>query len=201
MLPTAYEVPAAIALVLGGALACFAGYRLFRVVLGIYGFLLGAMIASSIAGTGSTAGMVGAALGGGLAGAMILVLAWFVGVALVGAGLGALLSHLVWSQLYAGDPPATAVILVSVAGALTAMVLQRYVIIVGTAFGGAWTVIVGAVALLASQAVESAAAESAVWVLYPLSPAPGQRWVPVAWVAVGILGTAVQTRVTGKKRW
>ena len=201
MLPTAYEVPAAIALVLGGALACFAGYRLFRVVLGIYGFLLGAMIASSIAGTGSTAGMVGAALAGGLAGAVILVMAWFVGVALVGAGLGALLSHLVWSQIYIGDPPATAVILVSVAGALTAMVLQRYVIIVGTAFGGAWTVIVGAVALLASQAVESAAAESAVWVLYPLSPAPGQRWVPVAWVAVGILGTAVQVRVTGKRRW
>ena len=201
MLPTAYEVPAAIVLVLGGALACFAGYRLFRVVLGIYGFLLGAMIASSIAGTGSTAGMVGAALAGGLAGAVILVMAWFVGVALVGAGLGALLSHLVWSQIYIGDPPATAVILVSVAGALTAMVLQRYVIIVGTAFGGAWTVIVGAVALLASQAVESAAAESAVWVLYPLSPAPGQRWVPVAWVAVGILGTAVQVRVTGKRRW
>ena len=201
MLPTAYEVPAAIALVLGGALACFAGYRLFRVVLGIYGFLLGAMIASSIAGTGSTAGMVGAALAGGLAGAVILVMAWFVGVALVGAGLGALLSHLVWSQIYIGDPPATAVILVSVAGALTAMVLQRYVIIVGTSFGGAWTVIVGAVALLASQAVESAAAAGAVWVLYPLSPAPGQRWVPVAWVAVGILGTAVQVRVTGKKRW
>ena len=200
MLPTAYEVPAAIALVLGGALACFAGYRLFRVVLGIYGFLLGAMIASSIAGTGSTAGMVGAALAGGLAGAVILVMAWFVGVALVGAGLGALLSHLVWSQIYIGDPPATAVILVSVAGALTAMVLQRYVIIVGTSFGGAWTVIVGAVALLASQAVESAAAAGAVWVLYPLSPAPGQRWVPVAWVAVGILGTAVQVRVTGKRR-
>jgi hypothetical protein len=201
MLPTAYEVPVAVALVLGGALACFAGYRLFRVVLGVYGFLLGAMIASSIAGTANTAGMVGAALAGGLAGAVILVLAWFVGVALVGAGLGALLAHLVWSQLYAGDPPAVAVILVSVAGALTAMVLQRYVIIVGTAFGGGWTVVVGAVALMASQAVEAAAAEGAAWVLYPLSPAPGQRWVPVAWVAVGILGTAVQMRVTGKKRW
>ena len=201
MLPAAYEVPAAIALVLGGALACFAGYRLFRVVLGIYGFLLGAMIASSIVGTGSTAAMVGAALAGGLAGAVILVLAWFVGVALVGAGLGALLAHLVWSQLYTSDPPAAAVITVSVVGALTSMVLQRYVIIVGTAFGGAWTVIVGAVALMDSQAVESAAVANAAWVLYPLSPAPGQRWVPVAWVVIGILGTAVQVRVTGKKRW
>ena len=201
MLPAAYEGPVAVALVLGGALACFAGYRLFRIVLGIYGFLLGAMIASSIAGTGSTAGMVGAAVAGGLAGAVVLVLAWFVGVALVGAGLGALLAHLVWNQLYAGDPPAMAVILVSVAGALTAMILQRYVIIVGTAFGGGWTVVVGAVALMASQAVEAAAAAGAAWVMYPLSPAPGQQWVPVAWVAVGILGTAVQMQITGKKRW
>ena len=34
MLPHAYELPAAILLLLGGALACFAGYRLFRIVLG-----------------------------------------------------------------------------------------------------------------------------------------------------------------------
>ncbi len=32
----------------GGVIACFAGYRLFRIVLAIYGFMLGAMIASSI---------------------------------------------------------------------------------------------------------------------------------------------------------
>ena len=34
MLPPSYELPAAILLVLGGALSCFAGYRLFRIVLG-----------------------------------------------------------------------------------------------------------------------------------------------------------------------
>ena len=43
MLPHAYELPAALVLVLGGALSCFAGYRLFRIVLGIYGFILGAI--------------------------------------------------------------------------------------------------------------------------------------------------------------
>ena len=37
------------------------------------------------------------------------------------------------------------VIAVALVGAIGAMVLQRYVIIVGTAFGGAWTIIVGAV--------------------------------------------------------
>ena len=38
-------LPAAILLMLGGTVSCFAGYRLFRVVLAIYGFILGAMLA------------------------------------------------------------------------------------------------------------------------------------------------------------
>jgi hypothetical protein len=39
-----------------------------------------------------------------------------------------------------------------------------------------------------------------VWVLYPLAPAPGQRWVPLAWIALGLIGTAVQLGITGTKR-
>jgi hypothetical protein len=46
MLPHSYEVPAEALLILTGALACFAGYRLFRVVLAIYGFIIGSMLAS-----------------------------------------------------------------------------------------------------------------------------------------------------------
>src|SRR4051794_32568636 len=99
MLPEAYGTPAAILLVLGGALACFAGHRLFRIVLGMYGFILGAMIASSTMGVTSTTGMIAAALVGGLVGAVVLVLAYFVGIALVGAGLGALIAHMVWTQV------------------------------------------------------------------------------------------------------
>ena len=41
-------------------------------------------------GVGNNVGMVVAALVGGLIGAVVLVLAYFVGIALVGAGLGAL---------------------------------------------------------------------------------------------------------------
>ena len=37
MLPHAYELPAAVLLVLVGALTCFAGYKLFRIVLTIWG--------------------------------------------------------------------------------------------------------------------------------------------------------------------
>jgi hypothetical protein len=129
------------------------------------------------------------------------VMAYFVGIALVGAGLGALVVHVVWGQASANDPPAVAVILASVAGAIVAMVLQRYVIVVGTAFGGAWTMLVGAMAIAGSFGERAAAAArgSDAWILYPLDPAPGRRWVPVVWVIIGIAGTAVQLGAGGKK--
>jgi hypothetical protein len=142
--------------------------------------------------------MIVAALVGGVAGALILVFAYFVGIALVGAGLGAFLAHAGWGAFRPGDPPAVAVIALAVVGAILAMILQRYVIIVSTAFGGAWTMILGAVALTGDKATHAVAAES--WILYPLSPAPGQRWVSVAWVVLGLFGTATQIGVTGKKK-
>jgi Domain of unknown function (DUF4203) len=199
MLPHSYELPAALVLALGGALSCFAGYRLFKVVLGIYGFILGAMLASSMMAASNTFGMVLAALAGGLAGALLLMFAYFIGIALVGAGLGALVVHVTWEYLRAGDPPAIAVVVMSIAGAIAAMLLQRYVIIVSTAFGGAWTMIIGGLAAAGERAVPRASSAD-VWILYPMSPAPGTAWVPIAWVGLGLLGTAVQLGVTGRKK-
>jgi hypothetical protein len=199
MLPHGYELPAAILLVLGGALACFAGHRLFRVVLGIYGFILGALIASSIVGVSNTVGMVLASLAGGLIGALVLVFAYFVAIALTGAGLAVLVAHLVWTRVATGDPPPVAVVVVSIAGAIGAMLLQRYVMVAGTAFAGAWTVILGAVALAGLRGLMLAPSND-VWILYPLSPAPGQWWVTVAWLSLGLAGMAVQLAFTAKKR-
>ncbi len=200
MLPQSYEMPVALVLVLGGALACFAGHRLFRLVLGIYGFILGAMLASSVFGTGNTLALIGAAVVGGLAGSLILVFAYFVGIALVGAGLGALGAHLVWRQMMVADPPAVAVIVVSIAGALVAMVLQRYVIIVGTSFAGSWTLLLGSLSIVASRAAAARPAQGPdVWILYPFSPPSSAPWVPVAWIGLGLVGTIVQLWL-GKRR-
>jgi hypothetical protein len=199
MLPNAYELPAAIVLVLAGAVTCFAGYRLFRFVLAIWGFILGAGIGSSMMGGDSAVGMVAAGLVGGVLGALALVFAYFVGVALVGAGLGALVTHVTWSQTATADPPAAVIIIASIVGAIAAMVLQRYVIVVGTAFAGAWLIVVGAVALAASIPSRGALT-SGVWILYPLTPAPGQPWVLVAWMVGGLVGTATQLTFGGKKK-
>ena len=200
MLPHAYELPAGVVLVLSGALTCFAGYRLFRIVLAIYGFILGSMMASSMMAASNTTGMIVAAVVGGLVGAVILVFAYFVGVALVGAGLAALIGHMVWTRVATGDPPAVAVIVVSIFGAIIATMLQRYVIVVGTAFGGAWTLVVGAIAAAGGAAAIRTGPPADAWILYPLTPAPEARWVYPAWIVLGLLGTIVQFGLTGRKR-
>ncbi len=196
MLPISYQVPAAAVVVVVGLMACVAGFRLLRYVLAAFGFIIGGLAASSVLGASETAYMVGAFILGGIAGAVIMVAASFIGVALVGAGLGAAAVTLIWTQL-PGDPHPYVVILASVAGAWLATWLQRYVTIVGTAFGGAWAMLVGALALTGDKAKLAAAAAGDVWVPYPMQPAPGQAWVPWAWLALGLLGVFLQLKVTG----
>jgi hypothetical protein len=197
MLPASFQVPAAIILVLGGLLSCFAGYRVFRVVLGIYGFIIGALLASSLMGAEQRFWMIAAALGGGVIGALVLIAAYFIGVALIGGLIGALIANALWTAA-GSEPHIFIVILFSVSGALLALALQRYVIVASTAFGGAWTAIVGALALAGDRTATSAAVRNDVWLAYPLSPAPGQRWVIAVWLALGFAGVIAQLTVTAK---
>jgi len=199
MLPASYQLPAAAILLGGGIIACFFGYRLFRTVLAIFGFILGALAASSVFGISNTTLMLVAAVVGGLIGAFILIAAYFVGVALVGAGLGAVIANLVFSG-GGRDPSVFVVVLFSIAGAVGATYLQRYFIIVGTAFGGAWTMIVGAMALVGNRTALKAATSGDVWVAYPLNPAPGQRWVVLVWLVLSLIGACVQVGITGGEK-
>jgi hypothetical protein len=197
MLPVSYQLPAAIVVLVGGIVSCFFGYRLFRIVLAFAGFMLGGFAASSIFGMSDTMSMVIAFLVGGLIGAAILIAAYFVGVALIGAALGAFVANVAAGEQ---DPHFLVVVFLAIAGAAASMYLQRYFIIVGTGFGGAWTMIVGAMALAGDRAALAAAAAGDVWVAYPMNPAPGQQWVPVAWLALGAIGTGVQLGITGGEK-
>lgn len=190
MLPVSYQVPAAVLLLAGGLLSCFAGHRLFRVVLGIYGFVAGALLTSAVMGTGDPKTTVLAMLLGGAVGALILILAYFVGVALLGAALGALVIHLIWAQL-GREPHPFIVIAGTVAGALGALALQKYVIILATAFAGAWTALIGALDIAGARQVASTDG----WVIYPLRPPQGQEWIGIAWLVLGAIGVIVQLAV------
>src|SRR5688572_33147919 len=96
MLPATYQIPAAIVLLTCGIVSCFFGYRLFRTVLAVFGFIPGALAASSEWRVSDTWPMLAAAVVGGLIGAGVMFPAYFVGVALVGAALRAVVA----SQVY-----------------------------------------------------------------------------------------------------
>jgi hypothetical protein len=191
-------MPAAIILLVGGMLSCFAGYRVFRFVLAFFGFVLGALATSSAMGADQTLWMIGGAILGGLLGALILVVGYFVGVALIGAGIGAGAAMAIWAAL-GREPGIVPVLILSILGALGALALQRYVIIVSTAFGGAQTAIVGGAALLGNRAAADVAARS-VYRVYPLDPLPATKWDLVAMFVLGTLGVVAQLAVTAKGR-
>lgn len=199
MLPTAYATPAAVIFLIGGAMACFAGYRLFRWVLGINGFIIGALLVTSAMSASNMWTLTVAAIVGGLIGAVMMIAAYFVGVAIVGAGVGAMAVHLGWSLAHA-EPPFWAVMIAAILGALGALAITRYMIIVGTAFGGAWMLIIGGMALFGDHAAAKAASAGSTWIVYPLDPAPGVWWMWMAWFALGVTGAVVQLFTKGKKR-
>ena len=185
-----YGIPASLLLLVGGLVACFAGYRLFRVVLAVAGFVGGALGAGAIysAASGLTSMLV--MLAGGLVGAAVMTAAYFFGVALVGAVLGAAIAHL-W--LIGGDrePTVLVIVLFSVGGALLTMTLQRYVLIVGTSFAGAWAAVAGALVLLEHPVVVGSEFNR-FWMPLPFGVAPGERWISVSWLILALLGLVVQ---------
>ncbi len=195
MLPASFQAPVAIILLVGGLLSCFAGYRVFRIVLAFFGFVFGALFVSSAMGSEQMLWMVGAALVGGLIGALILFLAYFVGVALIGAGLGAGVAMVVWAAL-GREPGVIPVIILAVIGAIGALWLQRYVIVVATAFAGAQTAIVGAAELMGSREIDTSGRR--VFHVYPLDPLPNTKWDLIAFVVLGLVGLAVQLRMKSK---
>ena len=127
---------------------------------------------------------------------MILIAAYFIGVALIGAGLGAMTANLLWAAM-GREPHVLVVIALSVAGALVALALQRYVIILATAFGGAQTIVVGTAALMGSRAAAETAART-VYSVYPLNPVPDTATDQVATLVLGTIGILVQVFVTAK---
>jgi hypothetical protein len=119
---------------------------------------------------------------------------YFVGVALVGAGIAALGVQLIWSRI-GGEPHAFVVILAAVAGAATAMALQRYVIIVVTAFAGGWTILWGVTQWM--EARGSAGRRPSVWMVYPFDFTHGLSVLAV-WMAMALVGVFIQLRFTGR---
>ena len=173
--------------ILVGAIECFFGYRLFKIVLGLIGFLVGSAVASAIAAGLSQQGLIilGAGLLGGCVGAALMVLLYFLGVFVVGALLGGILGTVLFALVESQPEPLLLLILAVIAG-IVALVFQKLMIICSTGFGGAWSVVTGT-AYFTVGAIDPRHFER-------LPGAGGNQLyvVLLCWLALGIAGVVVQ---------
>jgi hypothetical protein len=171
-----------------GLVQCFFGYRIFRVILGITGFILGGLLAGYLVYglTQSQLFAVIAGVIGGLIGAGLMAGLYVVGVFLIGAFFGGMaVSALI--TLGGGTPQAWVVVILAIVVGVLAVMLQKPVIVVATAFLGSWWAVTGIAAL-------TGAVELGSFQAVPLGlKDAGAGWL-VGWLVLGIVGLVVQFR-------
>jgi hypothetical protein len=128
-----------------GVLACFWGYRIAKVILGIMGFaggfVGGWMAAASLAPGHDVIALVSALLGGAI-GSVLCVWLYFLGIFLLGASAGVVVAGAAFAGM--GHEAQPIFLLVSaVAFGLLALALQKFMIIVSSAFSGSYLIAAG----------------------------------------------------------
>jgi hypothetical protein len=182
-----------IAVIVAGILVCFWGYRLLKFTLGLLGFIAGAYagweIGLSVLHANNGMALV-CALIGGIIGIVLYVWLYFLGVFLLGATAGAIVAAAFFNG--AGHPPQPVILLaISVGFGIFALVAQKFMIVISTAFSGAYLITAGIWPLVASGQNPSR-----IW-LDPTRSNPLGNWGYAAltlWVVLGIIGTSIQFR-------
>jgi hypothetical protein len=178
-----------------GLIECFFGYRLFRLFLGITGFVVGAVSAGLLAAqiidnfvVILVAGLIGALLGAGL-----MVLLFQVGLFIVGALLGILLQAVILSALQA-QVPGWAWIVPALAGGALALLWQRVMIVLATSFEGAAHIVYAGVYLFLGPGGIPGPDQDI--------PRKGLRLFAIilAWLVLGFIGVRVQSRFISRHR-
>ncbi|MBI4661532.1 MAG: DUF4203 domain-containing protein [Verrucomicrobia bacterium] len=175
--------------ILVGVVQCFFGYRIFKVLLGVTGFVVGGGLAGwlAYANTQEPAIAIVAGLLAGFIGAALLVALYFVGIFLFGAILGGVVGGAVFAIAQTHPEPVVLLVFVAVGGVI-ALISQKLMIIVSTAFSGAWSVVLG-IAHIATGAVAPTSFEGL------LRPGGRHRVVMIlCWLVLGAIGVIYQYR-------
>jgi hypothetical protein len=130
--------------IIAGIIVCFWGYRIFKVALGIAGFIAGAVLFYNFGAiyTSNLIVLVILAIFGGLIGASLSIAFYFIGIFLLGAlagwQIGFLIATAINIEFIIIIPIITAIVI-----GILACFLQRPIIIISTALIGAWSVVTG----------------------------------------------------------
>lgn len=139
MLRAFLEVAGFVLVVVGG-LYCFAGYRLFKALLVITGFIVGGLIGMLLT-LGSPIGFII----GAFIGALLFFILYFIGVFFMGAFLGILIVLLL--SFIAPSPPALYLV-IALLGGILAIVYEKLIMIISTSFIGASYLVLGGFLLM-----------------------------------------------------
>jgi hypothetical protein len=185
-----------------GLLACFAGYRVFRIVLPILGFLVGLGVGAQLASLLFNEPYLASPLSWvvaivvGLVAATIAFVWWYVSVALAIAGLGYAIGFGAVVGLGGGDTAAVVVgVALGVIFAVAAIVLRipTGIVIVVSALWGASALLGGTLVLL-GRIEPDQLRNGTVDVVIADSPL-----LLAIWVAVGVVGIVVQWFTTRQR--
>ncbi len=177
---------------LAGALNCFLGYRVFKLMLALYGLAWGGALGLALAaelGPLDELTTLLLALASGALCAWLSLAFYFVGVFLIGASAGALATHAVAEALVITPPLAATVAAALVVGVL-ALQLQRALIILSTAFSGAWITLIGLGAWIRGALPElvDVGRQAPAWPTLEAS----RVTILIVWLALAIVGVMVQ---------
>ena len=191
------EITAPLAVALG-LLACFLGYRLLKVTLGIMGFVAGAgggwavgmVLAPANSGVHLLCAFIGAVLG-----VCLYVWLFYLGIFLLGAGAGVVVAAAVLNVV--GNPPHPILVLaLALVFGVLALLIRKFMIVASTALSGSYLVTAGLFGLIVG--IQN---HSPLWLDRAQTAAAGS-WGYVAflfWLVLGLAGMKFQYRVTRAK--
>ena len=182
--------------ILVGALVCFAGYRIHKAILGMFGFAVGAMVGYGIAqvslGLDTLPSMLIAVVGGVIGGGLFVVL-YYVGIFGLGVAAG-YVTGMAWAVAFDTGSGDVAGLVLGLIFGVVALVLHKVVIVLTTA---AW----GAARIVAGVAILMGAGFSPLALLSDpgrLETSGQVTLMAVAWFVVTVAGILTQYRVTGR---
>ena len=132
-----------------GAVYCFVGWRIFKFIISLTGFLVGGLGAGSIAyafSSGSWLAAIITGLVGAVAGALFMIPMYFVGIFFLGMWLGSMLGLAITAAL-ALKSGFIVIFPLALAGGICAIILQKLMVVLSTAVGGSALMTYGVFAL------------------------------------------------------
>jgi hypothetical protein len=176
-----------------GAVQCFFGYRAFKFLLVLVGFVLGyALVYEAVFSLlHHKAAAFFIALAGGVVCGALITGAYLLGVFLVGVIFGSALALHLYT-IAAQHPEPAMLFIFAALGGLLALFFQKLSIITATAFGGAWAVVAG-IAWYITRAIDPTNLAS-VEKYFRAGGVPVYA-VVACWIVLGVMGVYYQYKV------